>query len=119
MNIFNGINYVEVKDLRYKTHPTENNIIRERDPPKIPRTQYQVQNNTQIRKNQKVIGKDNDEIVVKIYPEKKQLITQQRKTNLPDFPSCKKYGLFLIKLLLSKLCKFFHWTKLSSCLKTT
>ena len=66
----NGIKYAEVKDLRYKTHPTEIILIRERDPPKIPRTQYQVQNNTQIRKNRKVNGKDNDEIVVKIYPEK-------------------------------------------------
>ena len=45
----------------------------ERDPLKIPRTQTQVQNNTQIRKNQKVIGKDNDEIVIKIYPEKKNI----------------------------------------------
>ena len=86
----NGIKYVEVKDLRHKTHPTENNIIKERDPPKIPRTQYQIQNNTQIRKNRKVNGKDNDEIVVKIYPEKKQLIIQQRRNTLPDFPSFKK-----------------------------
>ena len=49
------------------------------------------------------MGKDNDEIVVKIYPEKKQLIIQQRRNTLPDFPSFKKNGLCLIKLLLSKL----------------
>ena len=66
MNNPNGINYVEVKDIRYITHPTEKFKIGERDPPKSPRTQYQVQKNTQIRKNQKVIGKDNDETVVKI-----------------------------------------------------
>ena len=89
MNNPNGIKYVEVKDLRYKTLPTENIIIRERDPPKIPRTQYQVQNKTQTRKNQNVIGKDQDEIVVKSCPEK-QLNIQQRRTNLLEFPSCKK-----------------------------
>ena len=90
MNNLNGINYVEVKDLRYKFHPTKNIIIRERDPAKIPRTQYQVQNNTQIRKNRKINGKDNDETVVKIYPEKKQLTIQHRRNTLPDFPSFKK-----------------------------
>ena len=39
----------------YKIHPTENIILRLRDPPKSLRTQYQVQNNTQIRRNEKVI----------------------------------------------------------------
>ena len=82
-----GINYVEVKDIRYKTHPTENIIISGRYPPKSHRNHYQVQYNTQIRKNQKIIGKDNDEIVVKIYPEKKQKIFQQCRTDPPDFPS--------------------------------
>ena len=33
---------------------------------------------------------DNDEIVVEVYPEKKHLIIQQCRTNLPDFPSRKK-----------------------------
>ena len=72
MNNPNGINYVEVKDISYKTHPTENIIIRGRYPRKSPRTHYEVQKNTQKRKNQKVIGKDNDEIVVKIYPQKER-----------------------------------------------
>ena len=54
--------YVEVKDHRYKIHPTENIILRRRDEPKSLRTQYQVQNETQIRKNQKVIKNDNDEL---------------------------------------------------------
>ena len=40
------------------------------DEPKSLRTQYQLQNETQIRKNQKVIRSNNDEIVVKNYPEK-------------------------------------------------
>ena len=64
MKNLNGIDYVEVRDVSYKTHPTENIIISGRYPPKSRRTHYQVQNNTQITKNQKVIGMDNDETVV-------------------------------------------------------
>ena len=55
MKYLDGNYYVEVKDHRYKIHPTENIILRKRDPPNSLRTQYQVQNNTQIRKNQKVL----------------------------------------------------------------
>ena len=51
----NGDYYVEVKDHRYKIHPTENIILRKRYPPTSLTTQYQVQNETQTRKNQKVI----------------------------------------------------------------
>ena len=54
------------------------------------RTQYQVKNETQIKKNQKVIKNDNDELVVKNYPKSKQPIIQQRKGNLPSCPSCKR-----------------------------
>ena len=60
MNYLNGEYFVEVKDHRYKFYPTENKILRKRDPPTSHRTQYQVQNETHIRKNQKVIKNDND-----------------------------------------------------------
>ena len=53
MKYLNGENYVEVKDHRYKIHPTENIILRKRYPPISLRTQYQVQNETRIRKSQK------------------------------------------------------------------
>ena len=62
--------YVEVKDHRCRIHPTENKILRLRDEPKRLRTQYQVQNETQIRKNQKVVKNDNDELEVKNNPKK-------------------------------------------------
>ena len=65
MKILYGEFYVEIKDQRYEIHPTENIILRKRDPPQFLRTQYQVQNNTQIKKNQKVVRTDNDVIVVK------------------------------------------------------
>ena len=65
MKYINGKFYVEVKDHRYEIHPTESNILRLRDEPKSLGTQYQVQNETQIRRTQKVIKKDNNELIVK------------------------------------------------------
>ena len=89
MNFLNGNYYVEVKDHRYKIHRTENIILRKRDPPFSLRTQYQVQHKTQIKKNPKVIKNDNDQLV-KSYPEKKQpVIQQQSKLKQPNCPSCK------------------------------
>ena len=69
MKYINGDYYVEVKDHRYEIHPTEKIILRKRDEPKSLRTQYQIQNETKIRRNQKVIKNDNDQLIVKIYPE--------------------------------------------------
>ena len=92
MKYLNSEYYVEVKDHRYKIHPTQNIILRKRDPPTSPRTQYQVQNETKIRRNQKVIRNDNDELVVKNYPKNKnkQPIIQQQKFKPPKCPSCKQ-----------------------------
>ena len=89
MKYLNGENYVEVKDHRYRIHPTENIILRKRGPPTSLRTQYQVQIETQIRRNQKVIKNDNDQLVVKNYPKSKnkQPIIQKQS---PNCPSCKK-----------------------------
>ena len=69
-----------MKDHRYKIHPTENIILRLRDEPKPLRTQYQVQNETRIRENQKVIKNDNDQLIVKNYPKNKNIqpIVQQQ-----------------------------------------
>ena len=53
MKFPDGRYYVEVKDKRYLIHPTGNKIIGEQDPAKSLRTQYQVQNITEIRRNQK------------------------------------------------------------------
>ena len=85
-----GEYYVEVKDHRYKIHSTENIILRKRDELKSLRTQYQVQNETQIRKNQKVIKNDNDKLIVKNYPKNKnkQLIVQEQKFKPPNCPQC-------------------------------
>ena len=44
MKYLDGEYYVEVKNHRYKIHPTENIILRKRDEPKSLGTQYQGQN---------------------------------------------------------------------------
>ena len=90
MNQLNGEHYVEVKDHRYKIHPTENIILRKRDRPISLRTQYQVQNETKIWRNQRVTKNDNDELLDKNYPKNKNnqpIIPQQQ---LPNCPSCKR-----------------------------
>ena len=79
-----------MKDHRYKIHPTEKIILRKRDSPTSLRTQYQVQNERQIRNNQKVIKKGNDELVVKNYPENKQPNIQKQKFKPSNCPSCKR-----------------------------
>ena len=60
MKCLDGNYYVGVKDPRYRIRPTENFILRLRDPPKFLRTQYQVQKNTQNEKKQKGVKNDND-----------------------------------------------------------
>ena len=90
MKYLNGEYYVEVKDKRNLIHPTENILLRKRDPPTSLRTQYHVQNETQIRKNQKVIRNDNNESVVKNYPKNKQPNIKQQKCKPPNCPSCKR-----------------------------
>ena len=89
MKNLDGEYYVEVKDHRYKIHPTENIILRKRDEPTSLRTQYQVQKETRIRRNQKVVKNNKDELIVQNYPENKQPIIQQP----PNFPSCKRNNL--------------------------
>ena len=89
MKYLAGNYYVEVKDHRYKMHPTEIIILRKRDPPTSLRTQNQVQNQTQIRRNHKVIKNDNNQLMVKNYPKNKQPIKQQQKFVLTNCPSCK------------------------------
>ena len=54
------------------------------------RTQYQVQNETQIGKNQKVIRDGNNELIVEIYLKIKQLIIQQQNFKPPNCPTCKQ-----------------------------
>ena len=69
-------------------HPNENIILSLRDELKSLRTQYQVQNETQIGNNQKGIKNDNDQLVVENYPKNKQPIIQQPKIKQLKCPSC-------------------------------
>ena len=92
MKYLNGQYYVEVKDHRYKIHPTEHIILRKRDEPKSLRTQYQVENETKIRTNQKVIKNDDNQLIVKKYPKNKnkQPIIQEQKFKPPLCPQCSR-----------------------------
>ena len=72
MKYLNGKYYVEVKDKKYKIHLSENIILREREEPKSLRTQYQVQNDAKIRRNQHVIKDDKGKLTVKPYPKKRK-----------------------------------------------
>ena len=90
MKYLNGEYYVEVKDHRHRIHSSENIILRRRNPATSLRTQYQVQNNTQIRKNQKIIKNDNGELVVEHYPKNKQLKSQKPKFKPRNCPTCKQ-----------------------------
>ena len=82
---------VEVKNKRQTIRPTEILKTRKQNLPKSLRTHYQVQKNLRIRKNQLVFRKDNDEILVKNCPKKKQTVIQQPKVKLPPYcPSCKR-----------------------------
>ena len=79
-----------MKDRRCRIHPTEKTILRERDPPQSLTTQYQVQNETQIRKNQKVV-ENNGKLEVKIYPrDTKQPSQKQPNFKPPNGPSCRQ-----------------------------
>ena len=89
MKYLNGECYVKAKDHRYKTHPSESIILRKRDPPTSLRTQYQVQNETKIRRNQTII-KNDDQLIVKNYPKNNQPIIQQQKFKPPNCSTCKQ-----------------------------
>ena len=54
------------------------------------RTQYQVQNEAQIRRSQKIIKNNDDELIVKNYPKNKQPNIQQQKFKTPNCPSFKQ-----------------------------
>ena len=83
--------FKEVKDHRYRILPTENNISRVRDEPESLRPQYQVQKETQIRKNEKVV-ENNGKLEIINYPKNKHLDIQhqQLKFKPPNWPSCKR-----------------------------
>ena len=99
---------VEVKDHRCKIHLTENNILRKRDPPPSLRTQYHVQNETQIRKYQRVVKNEIDELVVKNFSKKKQPIIQQQPIfKPPNCPTCKQnYWIVFDKVYNCKNCEY-------------
>ena len=112
MKYLNGEYYVKIKDRRYKIHPTENTILQKRDAPKFLKTQYQVQNKTQIRKSQKVISINNNELEVKtILNIKKQLNNNQNINHLIVLVVNKIIGLNFLKLTFVKFVNILSTSK--------
>ena len=86
--------------------------MRLRDELKSLKSQYQVQNEIQVRKNQKVIKSDINELIVKNYHKNKQPIQQQAKFKPPNFPSCKrKNWLEFDKVTTAKIVNIFLTNK--------
>ena len=107
MKHLNGRYYVEVKDHRCKIHPTENILLGLRDESNSLRTQYQIRNDTKIRRNQKFIKNDNDELIVINYPKNKNKQTIPRQSKLPNCPSCKRNNwLEFDKVYYCKNCEY-------------
>ena len=102
MKYLNGKEYVEVKDKEYIIHPTDNIILKNEKKPKRLRTHYQVINNTQIRKNQKVIKKENNELEVKPDPKRKR---KKHKVMLNVQAVDNAIGLNLTKVTVIKILK--------------
>ena len=106
MKSLNGEYYVEVKDHWYKIQPTENTILRKWDESKFLTTQYQVQNETQIGRYQKLTKNNNNELVVKKYPKINQIF-KQPKYKPPKCPSSKQNNwLELDKGYYCKICGY-------------
>ena len=82
--------YTEGNDKRYNIHASESNILPERKPPQYLRTQYQGQNDTKIRRKQKIIKIDNNELEVESYPKKEKPIIEKGKINLSFCPICEE-----------------------------
>ena len=107
MSYSKGINYVEVKDKRYSIHPSEKIILKLRDPPQSLRIQYRAQRETEIKRNQKVLKKDNDEMIVKNYLKKKKANIQQPKYNWTKCLGCKWNNCFAFdKGWFCQICEF-------------
>ena len=90
MNYLSGEYYVEKKITDLKIILLKGIFLRKLGPPKSPRTQYQVQNDTQLRRSQKVNWNNNKELEVKNYPKNIQPVVQQPKFTPPNCPSCKQ-----------------------------
>ena len=81
MKYLNCNYHVKVKDKRYRIPPTENLILRLRKKPISLRTWYQVQNDTQSRKNQKLIRNDKDELIIKNCSKKNNRLFNNQNLN--------------------------------------
>ena len=79
-----------VKDKRYNIHPKKKDVLREREPPKSLRNQYQVINDTELKKSGKVNKINDNDIEVKAYTETKKKKTTEKPRRDIECPICKQ-----------------------------
>ena len=103
MKFLNGQYYVKVKATVHLSHPTENIILRKRDPALSLRTQYQIQNETQIRKSHGGFEK-NGKLEVKTYIKKNdQFNNNQNLNHLIVLIANKNFGGNLKRVTVAKI----------------
>ena len=86
-----GNYYVEVNDKKYIITPTENIILRGRKETSSLRTQSQVSNETEIKRNPKLIKDEDGQLQIKCYRKRKSTkkVVEKPKIDV-DCPSCKQ-----------------------------
>ena len=91
MKYLNGNNYVEVNDKKYIITPTENIILRGRKETRIFRTQSQVSNETEIKRNPKIIKDEDGQLQIKCYRKRKsnKKVIEKPKIDV-ECSSCKQ-----------------------------
>ena len=86
-----GNYYVEVNDKKYIITPTENIILRGRKETSSLRTQSQVSNETEIKRNPKHIKDEDGQLQIKCYRKRKsnKKVVEKPKIDV-ECPSCKQ-----------------------------
>ena len=111
--------YVEVTAKRYRNYPSENDILGLQDPPKSLRTQNQVQNEAQIRKNQNVFKKTIDDLIVIFILKINNYLFNNKNLNHQIVLVAKgKHGLNLIRVGVVKIVNIILRNRSNKLTKT-
>ena len=89
LSALNEISEILCTGKRYIIHPTETISLKERKETKSLRTQYQVINETERKRNNKVIKDEYGQLQVKPYTKTKNKIIEKLQIDF-ESPSCKQ-----------------------------
>ena len=93
MKYINSNFYVEVKDEKYFSHPTEDIILGKQEPPRYLSLQYQVQNETKLEKKIEMLKKNINELEHRPYKPRQKInksFVINQTFNLPDCTFCER-----------------------------